>query len=187
MSSTKDSEIQLFMQYSNALQENYPARKTIWEESPFGWIQQKSSSTRGAIGKKLISNYLTRKGFDVHQSPGRGADRIIADKRVAIKTSCLWKKGIYKYQQIRDQDYDFVLCLGISPFDVHCWVIPKRVIMDKWHSGEIQSQHLGEKGGDTCWFTVNPRTPPEWIEEWGGSLIEVVDKISEITGERPLP
>ena len=187
MSNIKDPEAQLLAEHSEALQEDYLDEETIWEESPFGWIQQKPSSTKGAIGKRLISNYLSRKGFSIYDSPGHEADRVIAGKRAAIKTSYLWGGGEYRFQQIRDQDYDFVLCLGISPFDVHCWVIPKQVIIDKWDSGEIPSQHLGEEGRDTAWFAISPRTPPEWIKEWGGSLTEAVAKIIEITGQKPLP
>ena len=187
MLKAKDPEVQLFVQCSDALQEDYPAKKTIWKGSPFEWIQRKPSSTKGAIGKKLISNYLTRKGFDVYHSPGSEADRVIADKRVAIKTSCLWKSGKYRFQQIRDQDYDFVMCLGISPSDVHCWVFPKQLMIEKWDSGEISSQHLGEKGRETSWFPINPRALPEWIAEQGGSLTEAVNKIIEITKQKPLP
>ena len=187
MFSTEDHEMRLLVQCSEDLQKDYTDKETIWEESPFKWIQMESSGTKGAIGKRLISSYLSRKGFNVSDSPGHESDRVIADKRAAIKTSYLWGGGEYKFQQIRDQDYDFVLCLGISPFDVHCWIIPKQVIIDKWDSGEIPSQHLGDEGKDTAWLTVNPRTPPEWIREWGGSLTEAVAKITEITGQKPLP
>ena len=182
MSIFKEPEMQLLVQCSDNLQKDYFSGETIWEGSPFEWIEQKSSSTKGAIGKRLISKYLTHKGFNTQHSPGHGADRIIAGKRTSIKTSYLWEGGEYRFQQIRDQDYDFVLCFGISPFDAHCWVIPKQIIMDKWNTGEIASQHRGEEGRDTSWFAVNPRTPPEWIKEWGGSLNETVAKIAEIIG-----
>ena len=161
-------------------------KERIWAGSPFEWIQQKSPSAKGKIRRRLITKYLTLKGFDVTRSSNRGANMIIAGKLVETKTSSLWKGGIYKFQQLRDQDYDFVLCLGISPLDVHCWAIPKRVIMDKWYSGEIPSQHLGQEGIDTAWLSINPHTPPEWIKEWGGSLAKAVTKIIEITGHKPL-
>ena len=38
----------------------------------------------------------------------------------------------YKFQQLRDQNYEFAICLGISPFSAHCWVLPKAEIMDRW-------------------------------------------------------
>lgn len=181
MPNIKDPEMQLFVQCSEDLRRDHLDEETIWTGSAFEWIQQKPSSTKGAIGKQLISSYLIHKGFDVKPSPGRGADRVIAGKRFAIKTSHLWEGGEYRFQQIRDQDYDFLLCLGISPSGVHCWIIPKQVIIDKWNSGEIQSQHRGEEGRDTAWFAIDPSAPPKWIEEWGGSLDEVVAKITEVT------
>lgn len=186
MLTANDSETELLMQYSQFLRRDYPNEEAIWEGSPFAWIQNRSSRQKGAIGEKLISGYLALKGFDVTRSPGTDSNRVIAGKFVAIKMSSLWEGGEYKFQQIRDQNYDCILCLGISPFDVHCWVIPKQVIMDKWHSGEISSQHLGQEGSDTAWLSIKPRTPPKWVREWGGSLAEAVAKIIEITGQKPL-
>ena len=60
------------------------------------------------------------KGFDVAKSPDSQADRIIAGARAEIKTSTLWKNGVYMFQQLRDQNYAFVICLGISPLNAHC-------------------------------------------------------------------
>lgn len=54
--------------------------------------------------------------------------RIIAGRRVEIKFSTLWESGLYTFQKIRDQNYEFVVCLRISPFDAHCWVISKSLI-----------------------------------------------------------
>ena len=50
----------------------------------------------------------------------------------------LWQTGTYKFQQIRNQNYRFVVCLGISPHDAHCWIIPKNVLMELWAKGEIK-------------------------------------------------
>ena len=85
------------------------------------------SRKKGKIGEELASKYLEKKGFRVTRSPDVEADRIIAGKRAEIKMSTLWEGGFYKFQQLRDQNYDFAICIGISPFDVHCWVLPKDV------------------------------------------------------------
>ena len=44
--------------------------------------------------------------------------------------------------------------LGIAPFNAHCWIVPKSIMMEKWRSGEIRSQHGGSTGRDTAWLTV---------------------------------
>lgn len=188
----KDLEVKSLAEYSEALQKDYQGKKkTVWEKSPFGWLLSgPSSREKGAIGEELISLYLKHKGFNISRSPDSEADRVVAGKRAEIKMSTLWKNGSYTFQQIREQNYDFVICLGVSPFDAHCWAIPKQVIIDKWHNDEvkeIRGQHGGGKGTDTAWLQFNPQFPPEWIKEWGGSLAEGVHKIAEITGQKPLP
>jgi hypothetical protein len=45
---------------------------------------------------------------------------LINGHRVEIKFSTLWQEGIYNFQQIRDQNYEYAVCLGISPFEAHC-------------------------------------------------------------------
>ena len=39
-----------------------------------------------------------------------------------------WKSGIYKFQQIQDQNYEFGIFLDLSPFQAHCWVINKDIL-----------------------------------------------------------
>ena len=103
--------------------------------------------------------------------------------------SMLWKNGSYRFQQLRDQNYDFAVCLGIGPFDAHCWVLPKSEILNGWASRAegIGSQHGGSGGVDTAWLSVRPDHVPEWLEEWGGTLSDAADLISSITGQKPLP
>ena len=175
---------------SLTLQSDYPSEDDdAWKESPFNWIRtRRSSRQRGTIGEKLVSGYLALKGFDVTRSPDSGADRIVGGKRVEIKTSTLWDGGLYRFQQIRDQDYHFALCLGISPFDAHCWVVPKDVLLEGWASGAVgmTSQHGGSSGTDTAWLSVNPDNVPEWLSQWGGTLSDTVELIGEITDQERL-
>ena len=189
MTQITDPEVELLAQCSLSLQGDYPNEATNsedWKRSPFGWFQQGAPARKGAIGKKLISRYLRRKGFRVTDFRGRDADRNISGKRASIKTSFLWEGGIYTFEQIRDRNYDFLLCLGINPFNAHCWVFPKQIVMDKWHDEtitEIRSQH----GDDDAWMQINPLFSSNWIKESGGTLSQAIGKIIEITGQKPLP
>ncbi len=99
------------------------------------------------------------------------ADRVIDGKRVEIKFSTLWKTGVYKFQQVRDQNYELLFCLGISPFDAHAWLIPKRVLLDHviGHTG----QHTGAGGTDTPWINVAVGSPPDWMADYGARLSDV--------------
>ena len=172
------------------LQSDYQRQRTdeaAWADSPFGWLRiGPTSRQKGTIGEKLVSDYLARKGFDVSRSPDSEADRIVGGKRAEIKTSTLWEKGFYKFQQFRDQNYDFAICLGLSPFDAHCWILPKETVIERIEDGDIRPQHGGAEGRDTAWLTVNPEAVPEWLNEWGGRLGTAIESIARLTGQEPL-
>lgn len=144
-----------------------------WAGSPFEWIRRLPSRTVGKIGEQLVAGWCAAKGLDVTSSGDSEADRVIAERRVEIKFSTLWASGIYKFQQIRDQDYEYAVCLGISPFDAHCWVIPKTVLR-QYVIGHTP-QHTGRGGTDTFWLSVQPELPPAWLVPYGGRLREAYE------------
>ena len=96
------------------------------------------------------------------------------------------EEGFYKFQQLRDQNYDFAICLGLSPFDAHCWVLPKEILIERMKTGDIPHQHGGARGRDTYWLTVYPEAVPEWLNEWGGRLGTAIESITRLTGQEPL-
>lgn len=187
MPNIADAEVHILAMYSEMLKQEYPERTAEWKESPFEWILRRPSKQKGTIGEKLVAGYLACKGFDVVRSPDSEADRLINGVRAEIKMSTLWGNGNYKFQQFRDQDYRFAVCLGIGPFDAHCWVLSKETIMRQWKSGGIKSQHGGSGGTDTAWLTVNPKEEsPEWLNGCGGRLGQAIELIAMITGKEPL-
>ena len=170
------------------LEADYTGDDKVWIGSPFAWIKTRPSRQIGVIGEKLVSGWLATKGFDVVRSPDSQADRIINGDRAEVKFSTLWKGGFYKFQQLRDQNYKFVVCLGISPFEAHCWVIPKTTIMQQWGKGNgLESQHGGQAGTDTAWLTVRPGHEPAWLSARGGKLAVAANQVAAITGRDPLP
>ncbi len=146
------------------LEKNY----VTWNGSPFEWILKLPSGSKGKLGKHLIYQWCALKGLAVGRSPDSEADMLINGHRVEVKFSTLWKEGTYRFQQIRDQNYEYSVCLGISPFNAHCWVISKTVLK-KYVIGHM-GQHTGTSGKETAWFSVNPNNPPEWLITYGGTL-----------------
>lgn len=142
-----------------------------WIGSPFEWILRVPSRTKGAIGELLVSEWASAKGLHVKRSPSSEADRIINGHRIEIKMSTLWKSGGFKFQQIREQNYDFCLCLGISPFEVNAWLLPKDVLREYviGHMG----QHTGAAGSDTAWLGFNADSPYNWMAPYGDRLRDV--------------
>ncbi len=138
-----------------------------WAGSPFAWIKTRPSRQIGKIGEQLVAGWCAAKGLDVTGAGDSEADRVIGGRRMEIKFSTLWESGTYTFQQIRDQDYEFAVCLGVSPFDANCWVVPKDII--RRHA---PPQHGGKAGTDTRWLTFPAESPPAWIHEYGGRLAD---------------
>jgi hypothetical protein len=102
----------------------------------------------------------------VLRSPDSDADRIIEGQRTEVRFSTLWRNGLYVFQQIRDQNYDALICLGVAPFDAHAWVFTK----DQIPFDRLPHQHGGNRGRDTWWMQINPADPPDWTRGQSGRL-----------------
>lgn len=157
----RNKDIQLLASISLELSGEYEKPSMArWEGSPFEWILHRSSRQKGKIGEQLVAEWCTARGLDVARSPDSDADRVINGARVEIKLSTEWENGQYVFQQVRDQNYQFLVCIGISPFDAQVWIFEKRMIP----FGELKHQHGGDRGRDTWWIEVkDPTNPPAWM------------------------
>lgn len=178
-------EVRLLAGIASTLEADYTIDDNAWRGSPFAWIRTRPSRQRGKIGEQLVAGWLAARGFNVTRSPDSDADKVVEKKRVEIKFSTLWKTGLYKFQQIRDQQYDILICLGVSPFDAHCWALDKHDVLKRRRSNDIPPQHAGAAGSDTAWLTVNPDDPLPWLQEYGGSLWQGLMRIAALTGFQP--
>lgn len=136
----------------------------IWESSPFSWVTQLPAAKKGKLGRTLIASWCMAKGLNIAHSNDSHTNLIVNGYRIATKFSTLWSEGSYKFQQIRNDGYDYLICLGISPTEAHCWVFERHYIV-----GKAKPQH---KGAD-FFLTINPETPPDWASIGGGKLDEV--------------
>ena len=172
-----DPETRVLAGLAESLREDYEGEEVdAWAGSPFAWIKRRPSRQVGAIGEKLVAGWCATKEFDVVRSPNSDADRIIEGHRVEIKFSTLWASGGYKFQQVRDQDYDYLFCIGVAPFESHAWIIPKSVLY-KYVIG-VTGQHTGAGGSDTAWIGFQASDPPDWIRPYGGTLSAARDVLA---------
>jgi len=165
-----DPDVALLATIASALKGDYVQSGQVdpWAGSPFAWIRALPSRQKGKIGEQLISGWCAAKGLDVTASGDSQADRIIGGWRVEVKFSTLWASGVHKFQQIRDQNYDYLICLGITPFDARSWVMSKDVLRE--HVIGHTPQHTGAGGTDTFWISVPRDDPPQWLKPYGGTL-----------------
>lgn len=169
-----DEDVQILARLSQALHPEYEALNRHWRHSPFEWILKRPSRQRGKIGEQLIAGWCTAKDLNVSRSPDSQADKIIEGKRIEIKFSTLWQNGTYTFQQLRDQRYDAIIFVGLSPFNAHVWICLKTAI--PW--SQLKHQHGGVSGRDTWWFKVNPAQPPSWLGS-SGRLADVYRALTE--------
>ena len=179
----QDHEVSHLSAIAADLKTEYVQDQDRWSNSPFGWLRDLPFRQRGAVFEKLIAKWCAERGLDVSASSDSNADMVISGVRIEVKGSTLWETGTYTFQQIRDQNYRVLVCLGISPLDAHCWAIPKPVIMRLWSSGEIRSQHGGVRGTDTAWITVDPADPLAWMRSYGGSLSDGLTSLRHLVGQ----
>jgi hypothetical protein len=178
VSRIRDPEVQLLAALATTLEPDYIQDTAAWDGSPFKWIKTSlPSRTVGAVGEALVAGWAAAKGFDVARTGDSEADRIINGHRIEIKFSTLWANGGYKFQQIRDQRYDYCFCLGISPFDANAWLLPK-AILHEYVIGSM-GQHSGAAGRDTAWLGFKAGEPYEWMGPYGGRLADVALILAE--------
>ena len=171
-SKVKTEEYRVLTEISAKLSLSYKdtgmLKRRLWDDSPFGWFKlDLESREKGAAAEQLVAEFLRQQGFTVSQSPDEEADLVVDGHRVEVKSSTLWKNGIYKFQQLRDQNYSILLCLGISPHEAHAWVTRKADI--GWD--EISGQHTGKDAKDTSWISFSPsQCPYTWLRPQNGDL-----------------
>lgn len=163
---------------SNAYEKVAAPPSAAWKSSPFEWILSIPSRSKGAYGEKLVQELFRLNGFDVKRpKSGSDHDRVINGHRIEIKMSTLWtKNGQYTFQQIRDQEYDYLICLGLSPSEAHCWVIPKSEVYIGREG--VSHQHGGKAGTDTLWLNFPAAKPPKWLQGFAGSLDSAIESLT---------
>ena len=136
----------------------------MWAGSPYRWLRALSSRARGSAGEGIVAGWLEGHGFTVMPPSSTDHDRRVGDVKIEVKLSTLWSSGILRFQQLRDQDYDVVALLGVSPRLLQLWVVPKAVI---WQ--HAVGQHSGAGATETRWLTIDPADPPGWLAPYGGT------------------
>jgi hypothetical protein len=175
----------LLAEQSAVIHQKYPEAKTeedeAWEGSPFDWFRKKPSATKGKIGRDLAAFLIETSGFAVSRV-GMGLEA--EGKTIRVKLSLMWGAGSLTFEQIKDDPFDYLLCLGLYPGDSYGWFIPKKEMIvdgDAQDRDGFSGQHVqpGEKPSDFWLQGLDPLDPHEWLKEYGGTtdkLIKIIQK-----------
>lgn len=179
MENDQITDFELLSTAANYIKNDFLIQDEAWVGSPFEWVRKLSSSSKGKLGKHLVYQWCALKGLPVGRSPDSEADMLVNEHRVEIKFSTLWNAGFYKFQQIRNQNYEYMVCMGISPNEAHCWVVNKSIL----HTYVIghMAQHTGSGSQETDWLTIRPTDPPNWLDACGGSLSEAYKVLKRLS------
>lgn len=176
----EDPETKILAAIAEGLRSEYVDHDAFWKNSPFAWILSRPSRQRGAIGERLVAGWCAAHDLNVLRCPDSDADKIIEGKRVEIKFSTLWKNGRYTFQQIRNQRYDYLLCIGVSPFIAHAWIVKKSEIP----FSQIPHQHGGIRGKDTWWISVHPGGSHLAFGNQKGNMLDVYRMLAALRKKR---
>jgi len=166
-----------FRTFVSELEESWPLSSTdkLWRDSPYGWIRTRSSGTKGKIAVQIAGRILEDAGYSPHLDEG-GIK--VQDQFIIVRSSFMWGKNCWKFQQIRDTKFHYLLCLGFHPRDdAYIWLIPSHRI---YANGALQKkaglhrQHGGKKGTEDAWLHIEAANPLEgWTGEYGSHLVDV--------------
>lgn len=143
-----------------------------WSNSPYKWLRDLQSRTRGKAGEQIISGWLKSEGFTVGKASSSNSDRSVELTQVEIKLSTQWDSGEFRFQQIRNQDYKFIILLGVLPHEVKVWILPKKVALRY-----STPQHTGKNGAETRWLAFDAENPPKWLSRYGGDVSRAVSAV----------
>jgi len=111
-----------------------------WEASPFAWIRMQPPARKGAIGVALVRGWAESAGLRTGRASHSDHDLTICGLKIEVKLSTLWASGVFKFQQLRDQDYEHLCLLGLEPQAARLWTVPKLVALQ-----HARGQHTGAK------------------------------------------
>ena len=160
-------------------------QNSIWNGSTFELAKNMGPKSKGAWGERLTCDILESFGAKVprdkkgkNKKPkGAGSDYDVwvNGKKIEVKTSFAWDDTPDKFvwQQIRDQDYEYIVFIGVNPGECKAWWATKDDIVDNIFGEDSYRQHGGSSGmQDLYWIQTAALVGgelPEWfkpIKDW---------------------
>ena len=103
-----------------------------WTGAPLESFRSVANTNRGQIGEDFIRRYLAANGITV----GNGSrvtltDLMISGQRFEVKTASEDVNGNFQFNHVRlDRQYDYLLCLGITPSSIWFGIWRKGVVAE---------------------------------------------------------
>jgi|SRR6185437_2686750 len=171
---------QLLSERSAALSLQYPEDDGLWEGSPFNWVRNKSAPTKGKVGREFAASLVEAAGFQVMRS---GMALTANGKALRVKLSLMGEGGTLMFEQIKNDDFDYLLCIGLYPENSYGWLIPKEEMLVNGILQEregLSGQHIGDADPSDFWITdLNASQPFTWLQPYGGTTAALIPVIQQ--------
>ena len=125
-------------------------QEPTWEGSSFRSFKAGSPTVTGSMFERLVSAWLALQSVRVSPRTDSGHDRRVNGRKVEIKGATICPSGAFIFNQIRDQDYDYAVLLGLLPHRACMWVEEKgelRRLGRNQHASEETTKMLSVRPG----------------------------------------
>lgn len=152
-----------------------------WGDSPFSWLRNRAPGTKGKAGRDFATALIQAAGVGVTPN---GLALQVNGQTVKTKLSLMGEAGTLIFQQIKDDDFDYLICIGLYPVDSYGWIIPKSEILVDGNLQDRQgltAQHVSEEGiPSDYWITnLDAANPFAWLAPFGGTTEQLTHVIQQ--------
>jgi hypothetical protein len=147
----------------------------FWSNSKFEFTRSLSSKQKGTFGEKLVSAALKDLGLNISKRYSSDHDIVVEDFSAEVKMSTAWNNKLddFKWQQIRNQDYDLIFFLGINPNDFTVWWATKNQLIENVIGKDEYRQHAGKDGHQELYWITG-------YKDWFNELSDLKSVISSL-------
>lgn len=164
-----DEDLVVLAAAAGARQSEFDEDATAWENSPFEWLPRLPAGQKNKLGRQLFIEWSASRNLVLEADPDTDARVMLGGKTAEVRLSTISKAGIYKFGRLAGAGCDYAVCLGVSPFAVHCWVPGRK---------QIEKMVRRSSTKNVVSFSVDPHSPPAWLTACGGTL-EQAQKVVE--------
>lgn len=132
--------------------------KTKWTGSKFEVIKNLPTTHKGDFGEDFVTELLNEVSIKAERvNKGKGTFDVLAgSKKLEIKLATEDTKGKFQFNGIKkDIDYDYVLCLGVSPNELWFNLFSKKQCQDLTTS-------MVKDGSETFKLTASKSQKSKW-------------------------
>ena len=155
-------------------------KSKYWDGSLFAPFRQISSSrTKGAKGELMAAQLMTSLGHKVpYNCKGKPKKTLpfikstdydieVDGYKVEVKTSTAWNEtdNDFRFQQIRNQDYDRIIFQGLNNNNAKVWWATKNDVAKHLFGNNEYRQHGGKNGGQELYWVGAIDGVPKWFRD----------------------